>query len=102
MSNVVWAFIALFIVLVLIVAVAWLVRRFSSGNAGAAANRGRLPRLAVVDATTVDGRRRLVLVRRDNVEHLIMIGGPSDVACHEQKNRRQRNALHEHRSQFSS
>jgi hypothetical protein len=27
----------------------------------------------------VDGRRKLVLVRRDNVEHLLMIGGPSDV-----------------------
>ena len=36
-------------------------------------------RVAVIDATTVDGRRRLVLIRRDNVEHLMMIGGPSDV-----------------------
>lgn len=36
-------------------------------------------RLAVVDATAVDNRRRLVLVRRDNVEHLVMIGGMSDV-----------------------
>jgi hypothetical protein len=27
----------------------------------------------------VDGRRKLVLIRRDNVEHLVMIGGPSDV-----------------------
>src|SRR5581483_1340423 len=27
----------------------------------------------------VDGRRRLVLVRRDNVEHLLMIGGPADL-----------------------
>jgi flagellar protein FliO/FliZ len=32
----------------------------------------------VIDAAAVDGRRRLVLVRRDNVEHLLMIGGPSD------------------------
>ena len=39
-------------------------------------NRGRMPRLAVIDAAAVDGRRRLVLVRRDNVEHLLMIGGP--------------------------
>ncbi len=37
------------------------------------------PRLAVLDATAVDPRRRLVLVRRDDVEHLILIGGPSDV-----------------------
>ena len=41
--------------------------------------RGRQPRLAVIDAATVDGRRRLVLIRRDNVEHLLMIGGPTDL-----------------------
>ena len=46
---------------------------------GTAAQRGRQPRLAVIDAAPVDGRRRLVLVRRDNVEHLLMIGGPSDI-----------------------
>jgi hypothetical protein len=33
----------------------------------------------VIDAAAVDGRRRLVLIRRDNVEHLLMIGGPTDV-----------------------
>ena len=38
-----------------------------------------MPRLAVIDAAAVDGRRRLVLVRRDNIEHLLMIGGPSDI-----------------------
>ncbi len=36
-------------------------------------------RLDVVDQMTIDGRRRLVLIRRDNVEHLIMTGGPVDV-----------------------
>ena len=46
---------------------------------GAATARGRQPRLAVIDAAAVDGRRRLVLIRRDNVEHLVMIGGPTDV-----------------------
>jgi hypothetical protein len=33
----------------------------------------------VIDAASVDGRRRLLLVRRDNVEHLVMIGGPTDI-----------------------
>jgi hypothetical protein len=56
----------------------WLIRRFSGGRVGAAEKRGRQPRLAVIDAAAVDGRRRLVLVRRDNVEHLLLIGGPSD------------------------
>lgn len=74
-----WVFAALVIVLILIGAAAWLVRKFGSGNAGAGANRGRMPRLAVIDAAAVDNRRKLVLVRRDNVEHLIMIGGPTDV-----------------------
>jgi hypothetical protein len=67
------------VVLALIGGAAWLVRRFASGQLGSNAARGRLPRLAVIDAAAVDGRRRLVLVRRDNVEHLLMIGGPSDI-----------------------
>ena len=36
-------------------------------------------RLDVVDQANIDGRRRLLLVRRDDVEHLIMTGGPVDV-----------------------
>lgn len=36
-------------------------------------------RLGVVEQASVDGKRRLILVRRDNVEHLIMTGGPVDV-----------------------
>jgi flagellar protein FliO/FliZ len=71
-------FIAFAVVLALIGLTAWLVRRFGSNRLGGGA-RGRQPRLAVIDAATVDGRRRLVLIRRDNVEHLLMIGGPTDV-----------------------
>lgn len=41
--------------------------------------RNRQPRLAVLDAAAVDARRRLVLIRRDDVEHLILIGGPTDL-----------------------
>ncbi len=72
-------FFAFVVVLALIGAAAWLVRRFAGNRLGATAKGGRLPRLAVIDATAVDGRRRLVLVRRDNVEHLLMIGGPTDI-----------------------
>src|SRR5579883_1908453 len=72
----IFAFLA---VLALIGVAAWLVRRFASSRLGASTNRGRMPRLAVIDAAAVDGRRRLVLVRRDNVEHLLMIGGPTDI-----------------------
>jgi flagellar protein FliO/FliZ len=72
-------FIAFVIVLGLIGGTAFLVRRFGADRLGAASARGRQPRLAVIDAAAVDGRRRLVLIRRDNVEHLLMIGGPTDV-----------------------
>lgn len=72
-------FIAFLVVLALIGLTAWLVRRFGSNRLGGAGARGRQPRLAVIDAAAVDGRRRLVLIRRDNVEHLLMIGGPTDV-----------------------
>jgi len=71
--------VAFVVVLGLIGLTAWLVRRFGSERLGTGGARGRQPRLAVIDAATVDGRRRLILIRRDNVEHLLMIGGPSDV-----------------------
>ncbi|HZT26205.1 MAG TPA: flagellar biosynthetic protein FliO [Pseudolabrys sp.] len=71
-------FIAFLVVLVLIALTAWLVRRFGANRLGNS-TRGRQPRLAVIDAANVDGRRRLVLIRRDNTEHLLMIGGPTDV-----------------------
>lgn len=66
-------------VLALIGVAAWLVRRFAGNRLNTNTNRGRMPRLAVIDAAAVDGRRRLVLVRRDNIEHLLMIGGPTDI-----------------------
>lgn len=37
------------------------------------------PRLGVSEQVMVDSRRKLVLIRRDDVEHLIMTGGPVDV-----------------------
>ncbi len=74
--KILFAFIVVFGVLALAL---WLVRRFGGERLGNGGARGRQPRLAVIDAANVDGRRKLVLVRRDNVEHLLMIGGPSDV-----------------------
>src|SRR6516165_3152450 len=71
-----FAFIIIFGLLALAL---WLLRRFGGERLGNAAARGRQPRLAVIDQANVDSRRRLILVRRDNVEHLLMVGGPSDV-----------------------
>ena len=36
-------------------------------------------RLAVVEVANVDARRRLVLVRRDNTEHLVLLGVNRDL-----------------------
>jgi hypothetical protein len=41
--------------------------------------RGRQARLGIVDAFDLDRQRQLIIVRRDNIEHLIMIGGPNDL-----------------------
>jgi flagellar protein FliO/FliZ len=41
--------------------------------------RGRDRRLGIVETAPVDARRKLILIRRDEVEHLIMIGGPVDM-----------------------
>lgn len=79
MSQTLLFFFSFIAVLALIGVAAWLVRRFATNRLGANTNRGRMPRLAVIDAAAVDGRRRLVLVRRDNIEHLLMIGGPTDI-----------------------
>lgn len=60
---------------------AWIVLRIVFGRRirSASGGRARQPRLGVVDAYDLDRQRQLVLVRRDNVEHLLMIGGPNDV-----------------------
>jgi flagellar protein FliO/FliZ len=79
MPFVVKFFLAFLLVLGLIGVGAWGLRRFTSGRLGNASTRGRQPRLGVIDYASVDARRRLILVRRDNVEHLLMIGGPTDV-----------------------
>lgn len=67
------------IVLILIGVVAFVVRRFGVRGVARSQHRGRQPRLAVVNSAAIDGRRNLVIVRRDNVEHLLLIGGPTDV-----------------------
>jgi hypothetical protein len=76
-SAVMWTVGAL-ILLVIVLFLIRIVRGVSSGTF-VAGGRNRRARLAVMDAAAVDNQRRLVLVRRDNVEHLILIGGPTDV-----------------------
>ncbi|OBQ75148.1 flagellar biosynthetic protein FliO [Mesorhizobium erdmanii] len=72
-----WTFAAL-ILLVIVLVIVRLVRNLTFGTF-VAGGRNRKTRLAVMDATAVDSHRRLVLVRRDDIEHLLLIGGPTDV-----------------------
>ncbi|MGI2032120.1 hypothetical protein ACRQ1B_06970 [Rhizobium panacihumi] len=62
-----------------LILVLWLIRGRGGPSPFLRGGKNRQPRLQVLDAAAVDTRRRLVLVRRDDVEHLIMIGGPTDV-----------------------
>ena len=48
-------------------------------RAGEKISHGKQRRLVVVDSATVDGKRKVMIIRRDNVEHLIMTGGPQDL-----------------------
>ncbi|MBM3570628.1 MAG: hypothetical protein FJX46_17950 [Alphaproteobacteria bacterium] len=66
---------ALFFVVGLIGFLAWAAQRFGLGGM-MPTKRGR--RLGVVETLSLDARRRLVLVRRDEVEHLLLIGPGGD------------------------
>jgi flagellar protein FliO/FliZ len=68
---------ALGVVLVLIVLLLWLLKVVFKASSGVV--RGRNKRLAVIDSLPVDGKRQLIIIRRDNVEHLILTGGPQDL-----------------------
>ena len=67
------------VIVVLLLVLLLIMRALFSRRLRPAGGRARQPRLGVVDAFDIDRQRQLVLVRRDNVEHLIMIGGPNDV-----------------------
>ncbi len=54
----------------------WLARRLGMMPK---ASRGQGRRLGIVEVTAVDAKRRLVLVRRDHTEHLILLGATADL-----------------------
>lgn len=67
---------ALVFVLSLVGLLAWAIRRMGMipGTAGFKAGR----RLNVIESTMIDTKRKLVLVRRDDVEHLLVLGPESE------------------------
>lgn len=76
-NTVITAVLALGIVLVLIVLGVWVLKVFF--KASTTIGRGRNRRLTVIDSVPLDSRRQLLIVRRDDVEHLILTGGPQDL-----------------------
>lgn len=65
---------ALLFVLGLIGVFAALLRRYGVGMASAPMRKGAKRRLQVVEVLALDAKRRAVLMRRDDVEHLVVLG----------------------------
>jgi flagellar protein FliO/FliZ len=78
MGDIYWRVVgALFVVLALILAVAWIAKRLGLGGR-LATPRGKR-RLALQEVLPLDGKRRLVLLKRDGVEHLLLLGINNDI-----------------------
>ncbi|MBB3999163.1 flagellar biosynthetic protein FliO [Aureimonas pseudogalii] len=78
LAPVVSVILAAAVVILLALVLIGLAKRVFSGTGGIG-SRSRAPRLAVLDVTAIDPKRKLVLVRRDEVEHLLLIGGQNDL-----------------------
>lgn len=70
---------ALVFVIGLIGVAATMARRMGLGFPAAALKKSANRRLSVVEAAPLDGRRRMILIRRDDTEHLILLGPNSEV-----------------------
>ena len=67
-------------VIALLALTVWAFRTYVSGRVSQHGFlRPRDKRLGVIETASVDARRKLLLLRRDDVEHLVMIGGPVDM-----------------------
>ncbi len=66
------------LVLALIAICAWAIRRFGLGGA-LSATKGGSKRLSIVEVKVIDPRRKLVLIRKDGKEHLVLLGPTQDL-----------------------
>jgi flagellar protein FliO/FliZ len=66
--------VAVIAILALLAAFAWLVRRYGVGGRPVS---GAKRRLAIVEVAPLDSKRRLILLRRDQTEHLVLLGPDS-------------------------
>jgi hypothetical protein len=68
--------IAIFLVIFgVLIGAAWFFRGQLTGQT----DRGRDKRIGLTEVVSIDGSRKLMLIYRDGVEHLVMTGGPIDV-----------------------
>jgi flagellar protein FliO/FliZ len=83
MSSLIWPAFVLVLFAAVAVAALWGYRIYTTGDTSLSLAwllpPRPEPRLSVMEQASVDSKRRLVLIRRDDVEHLIMTGGPVDV-----------------------
>ncbi len=70
---------ALVFVLSLIGVLAWVARRYGFGGGRPGPRNRRDRRLEIIETRVIDGKRRLVLLRRDHVEHLVLMGPTSEI-----------------------
>jgi len=68
---------ALLFVLGLIGLLATLVRKYGIGMTNVSIRKGAERRLALVEVLPLDAKRRAVLLRRDDTEHLVILGPES-------------------------
>ena len=66
------------VILILIFLLTWIMKKLNLVSARIA-RQGEDPRLSIKEVIAVDHKRRLLLVQRDHVEHLLLIGGESDL-----------------------
>jgi flagellar biogenesis protein FliO len=75
-DTIVTSALALGVVIVLIVLGLWVLKFFMKTGV---AMRPQGRRVQIVEQVQVDAKRQLLVIRRDNVEHLVMTGGPQDL-----------------------
>jgi len=78
-NTVILGIAALLFVLALLALLIWAFKAFFGDSRAGPKRKARTRRLGVVETATVDAKRKLYLIRRDDVEHLVMIGGPVDI-----------------------
>ncbi|WP_139413327.1 flagellar biosynthetic protein FliO [Bartonella mastomydis] len=94
-ANVTISFLFFIITVTALIIIILFLRRLNTGRYNT--NRKKsLSRLALCEAISIDKTRRLVLVRCDNKEHLLLIGGLTDVVVESDITSTQKKEIHPH------